>query len=236
MTELTQIKNDTRRGVARWLMREIMGGLFAGLIVFLAAGRFDLVWGWALVGVYLAWTAGTAAILIPRCPELLVERATRQKSMKSWDTRLMSTIGLLTLVKYLVAGLDLRFGWTTEFPTGLHLAALAVAAAAFALVTWSMAANAFFSLIVRIQEDRQHAVADTGPYRIVRHPGYVGSLIFELASPILLGSLWALVPGVIAAVLFIIRTGLEDRTLHEELPGYPEYAKRTRYRLLPGVW
>jgi protein-S-isoprenylcysteine O-methyltransferase Ste14 len=117
-----------------------------------------------------------------------------------------------------------------------HWVALVIAAATFALVTWSMAANAFFSMIVRIQDDRKHAVADTGPYRFVRHPGYVGSIVFELASPILLGSLWALIPGVIAALLFLTRTALEDRTLHEELTGYPEYAQRTRYRLVPGVW
>ena len=236
MTEKVENKNDTKKGVTRWLIREIMGGLFAGLIVFLAAGRIDLVWGWALVGVYLAWTATTAVVLIPRCPELLVERATRQKSVKSWDARLMSVIGLLTVVKYVVAGLDLRYAWTAGLPLATHWAALMIGLAAFALLTWSMAANAFFSMIVRIQDDRQHAVADTGPYRIIRHPGYVGSIIFELASPILLGSLWALIPGVIAALLFIIRTSMEDRTLHEELPGYVEFARRTRYRLLPGVW
>ena len=236
MTEKVENKNDTKKGVTRWLIREIMGGLFAGLIVFLAAGRIDLVWGWALVGVYLAWTATTAVVLIPRCPELLVERATRQKSVKSWDARLMSVIGLLAVVKYVVAGLDLRYAWTAGLPLATHWAALMIGLAAFALLTWSMAANAFFSMIVRIQDDRQHAVADTGPYRIIRHPGYVGSIIFELASPILLGSLWALIPGVIAALLFIIRTSMEDRTLHEELPGYVEFARRTRYRLLPGVW
>ena len=180
MTEKVENKNDTKKGVTRWLIREIMGGLFAGLIVFLAAGRIDLVWGWALVGVYLAWTAATAVVLIPRCPELLVERATRQKSMKSWDARLMSVIGLLTVVKYVVAGLDLRYAWTAGLPLATHWAALMIGLAAFALLTWSMAANAFFSMIVRIQDDRQHAVADTGPYRIIRHPGYVGKPFYRV--------------------------------------------------------
>lgn len=229
-------EKDTRKGVTRWLIREILGGLSSGLIVFIAAGRYNLIWGWALMGVYLLWTAATAVVLIPRCPELLVERATRSKSMKSWDARLMSLIGLLTLAKYVLAGLDLRFTWTASIPLAAHLGALLIAASSFALVTWSMAANAFFSMIVRIQDDRQHAVADKGPYRFVRHPGYVGALIFELASPILLGSLWALIPGAVAALLFILRTALEDRTLHDELPGYTEFAQRTRYRLLPGVW
>ena len=99
-----------------------------------------------------------------------------------------------------------------------------------------MAANAFFSAVVRIQDDRGHAVASGGPYRFVRHPGYSGSLAFELATPIMLGSLWALIPSGLNALLIVVRTALEDRTLNEELDGYREYAGQVRYRLLPGVW
>ena len=121
-------------------------------------------------------------------------------------------------------------------PPAIQIAALVIAALGYALGTWSMAANAFFSTVVRVQEDRDHAVATAGPYHYVRHPGYAGSFAFELATPILLGSLWALVPGGLAALLLVIRTALEDRTLHNELDGYEAYAKRVRYRLLPGLW
>jgi protein-S-isoprenylcysteine O-methyltransferase Ste14 len=99
-----------------------------------------------------------------------------------------------------------------------------------------MTANAYFSKIVRIQNDRGHMVATGGPYRYVRHPGYTGTVLFELTTPIMLGSLWALIPGGLAAILMIVRTALEDKTLRRELEGYKDYAKQTRYRLLPGVW
>jgi len=104
------------------------------------------------------------------------------------------------------------------------------------VLVWAMAANKFFSATVRIQEERGHTVATGGPYRYVRHPGYVGWLMLTLATPVVLGSRWALVPAGITVILTILRTALEDRTLHSELEGYREYAERVRYRLLPGIW
>ncbi len=104
------------------------------------------------------------------------------------------------------------------------------------MVEWATGSNAFFSLTVRIQKERGQAVVEGGPYRFVRHPSYVGGILFELAAPIMLGSWWALIPGGLDAVLFVIRTALEDKTLQAELDGYPAYTERTRYRLVPGVW
>jgi len=89
---------------------------------------------------------------------------------------------------------------------------------------------------VRIQTERGHTVVSGGPYRFVRHPAYLGVILLVLSSPIMLGSSWALIPGVICAVLMIVRTALEDKTLQAELPGYVDYTQQTRYRLLPGVW
>lgn len=229
-------KPDTTRGVIRWLIREILGVLFVAATLFIPAGRLDWVMGWALVGIYALWVTANALILIPRCPELLAERAARRKGVKTWDTVILGIIGLTTIAKYVIAGLDLRFGWTAPMPPAVQIAALVIAALGYALVTWAMAANAFFSTVVRIQEERGHAVATGGPYRYVRHPGYTGSIAFELATPIMLGSAWALIPGGLAALLSIVRTTLEDGTLHDELDGYSEYAKRVRYRLVPGVW
>jgi protein-S-isoprenylcysteine O-methyltransferase Ste14 len=198
--------------------------------------RADWAMGWALVGIYAAWVTANALILIPRCPELLAERAARRKDTKTWDMLILSIIGLTTIAKYVLAGLDLRFGWTAPMPAAFQIAALVIAVLGYGLLTWSMAANAFFSTVVRIQEDRGHAVATSGPYRYMRHPGYSGSIAFELATPIMLGSLWALIPGALAALLTGVRTALEDRTLHDELDGYQDYAERVRYRLLPGIW
>ncbi|TEU13280.1 MAG: isoprenylcysteine carboxylmethyltransferase family protein [Anaerolineales bacterium] len=227
---------EVRRGVMRWLRREVIGVLFVAATLFIPAGRWNWVWGWALVGIYAVWVSANALILIPRSPELLAERAQRKKGIKDWDAVLMSIIGILTLCKHIVAGLDVRYGWTVGIPLWLQIVTLVIAVLGYALGTWAMAVNAFFSQIVRIQDDRGHTVVTGGPYQFVRHPGYVGVIAFELATPIMLGSLWALIAGVLAALLFVVRTALEDRTLQKELEGYTEYVQRTRYRLLPGVW
>ncbi len=217
-----------------------MGVVMVAVILFASAWRLDWAMGWALVGVYAAWVGANAVLLIPTSPDLLIERVTRAKDAKAWDTALLGVVGLVTLAKYILAGLDVRRGWTARawpgMPLALQIVALVVAALGYALGTWAMTANAFFSKVVRIQEDRQHAVATGGPYRCVRHPGYSGTIAFELATPFMLGSLWALIPGVLVVLLTIVRTALEDRTLQEELEGYPAYARRVRYRLLPGVW
>lgn len=231
---------ETRRVVIRWLVREIIGGsVFVGLALFIPAGTLNWPMGWALIGVYLTWTAATALLIIPRCPELLIERMSRPKNTKRWDMALMSVIGLLTLVRYIVAGLDFRNGWTFDLwsvPVALQIAGLVIAVLAYALTTWAMTVNAYFSKIVRIQDDRGHSVATDGPYQVVRHPGYLGTLAFELGTSIMLGSLWALILGAVSAVLFVVRTALEDKTLREELAGYEAYAEQVRYRLIPGVW
>ena len=227
---------ELKRGVARWLTREVIGVLFVAATLFIPAGRWNWVWGWALVGIYAVWVSANALILIPRSPELLAERAQRKKGIKDWDAVLMSIVGVVTLCKHIVAGLDVRYGWTVGIPLWLQIVTLAIAVLGYALGTWAMAVNAFFSQIVRIQDDRGHAVVTGGPYQFVRHPGYVGVIAFELATPIMLGSLWALIAGVLGALLVVIRTALEDRTLQKELEGYTEYTQQTRYRLLPGVW
>ena len=229
-------KPDQSRGVVRSLIREAMGVVFVAVTLFLPAGTLNWAMGWALVGLYAVWVAAMALILIPKSPELLIERATRKKGDKTWDTVILSIVGLTTIAKYILAGFDVRLGWTAQMPLTLQIAALVIAALGYALVTWAMAANVFFSKVVRIQDDRGHAVATGGPYRYVRHPGYIGTIAFELATPIMLSSLWALIPGGLAALLFVVRTALEDRTLQEELDGYRDYAGQVRYRLLPGIW
>jgi protein-S-isoprenylcysteine O-methyltransferase Ste14 len=228
--------SDVARGVVRWLIRESVGVVFVAATLFLAAGRLDWAMGWALVGLYAVWVGANALLLIPRNPELLAERAVRRRGDHVWDTVLLGLFGLSTLAKLVVAGLDERFGWTPPLPPTLQGAALVVVFLGYALTTWSMVANAFFSTVVRIQQERGHRVATGGPYRYVRHPGYVGTMLFELATPLMLGSLWALIPGGLVVPLLTIRTALEDRALQEKLSGYREYAGRVRSRLIPGVW
>ncbi|MBA7609551.1 MAG: isoprenylcysteine carboxylmethyltransferase family protein [Calditrichaeota bacterium] len=222
--------------IVRWLVRETLGVIMVGVVLFLAAGTTDWPMGWALVGVYLVWVCANAMVLIPHSPQLIAERLGPRKGAKTWDTAIMSVVGLVTIGRLVVAGLDMRFGWTVGITFPIQIIALVVAVLGYALGVWAMAVNAFFSQIVRIQDERGHIVVTDGPYRFVRHPGYVGVILFELAVPVMLGSLWALAVGGLIAVLIVIRTALEDRTLQAELEGYPDYAQRVRYRLVPAVW
>jgi protein-S-isoprenylcysteine O-methyltransferase Ste14 len=232
----SQLDAQTRRGVARWLVRESMGVVMVAVTLFWPAGTLNWIWGWALVLIYAVWTIANGLILYSRSPDLLAERATRRTGGKKWDMMILSVVGLLTVGKHVLAGLDFRFGWSTGFPIAVQAAALVVAALGYALGTWAMAVNAFFSLVVRIQDDRGHTVVSSGPYSYVRHPGYLGTVVFELVTPLMLGSWWALIPGGLGALLMVVRTAFEDRDLQAELAGYAEYARKVRYRLLPGVW
>jgi protein-S-isoprenylcysteine O-methyltransferase Ste14 len=227
---------DVTRIILRWSIRETMGVVMVALFLFLSAGRWDWFMGWALVGIVALWVVATGLVVIPHYPELLAERLGPRKGGKTWDTAIMGIVGLSTIARYIVAGLDMRFGWTRGMPFVLQVIGLVITTLGYALVVWATGSNAFFSMVVRIQKERGHAVATGGPYQFVRHPSYVGTILFELATPIMLGSWWALIPGGLDAILFVIRTALEDRTLQAELDGYRDYAARVHYRLLPGVW
>ncbi len=215
----------------------VLGIVLSGAILFGASGRLDWLWAWVYLGICVAIVLVNAAILLPAHRDVVAERAGAGEGAKTWDkwlgggaTFVSSVVGLL------VAGLDARFAWTAPLPLRTHLIGAGGLVAGYALFTWAMTANRYFSTIVRIQTDRGHTVVDTGPYRAVRHPGYVGWTVTALAVPILLGSAWAIVPAVLGCVLMVVRTALEDLTLRRELPGYTDYARRVRYRLVPGVW
>jgi protein-S-isoprenylcysteine O-methyltransferase Ste14 len=136
----------------------------------------------------------------------------------------------------IVAGLDHRHGWTTPFPTWTNVVGLLLCAFGYWFATWALVENRFFTSTVRIQTERGHEVCDSGPYRFVRHPGYSGILLGMAGTALALDSLWAFVAAGFALVVSVVRTVLEDRTLIDELPGYRDYARSVRYRLLPGLW
>jgi protein-S-isoprenylcysteine O-methyltransferase Ste14 len=192
--------------------------------------------GWAMVIVMAGWVMATALVVIPHYPELLAERLGPKKGAKTWDTILLSLYGVAMMILWIVAGLDLRYSWSSGIGPVAQIIAMLLVIAGHTLVVWATGVNAFFSQVVRIQTERGHTVVDAGPYQRVRHPAYAGAILLVLSAPIMLGSWWTLIPGVLCAILMIVRTSLEDKTLLAELPGYKEYAQRTRYRLLPGVW
>ena len=221
------------------LKRGLQIGLMLGIqCVALFASAGTLVWGWAWVYfvIYLAGIAVTGALLWRLNPGLIAERAST-KGAKGWDLIVGSVWALVYMVGLLVvAGLDRRLGWSGTLAAWIHLVGAAGFSAGLALFLWAMLSNARFATVVRVGALGEHAVCQSGPYRTVRHPGYTGAILQGLALPFLLGSWWALIPGVLATGLMALRTFLEDRTLHAELPGYQEYAERVRFRLLSGVW
>jgi protein-S-isoprenylcysteine O-methyltransferase Ste14 len=190
------------------------------------------------LAVVAAFLAAHPLILLPINPELLAERekGILDKGVTAWDKWIAALAGGAMIGSWVIAGLDARFGWTAPIPLAYHLAGLLAMILGYGLFLWAMASNAFFAEGVRIQEERGHAVASTGPYRYVRHPGYVGAILSQLATPLLVGSPWAAPASLASAVLYVVRTAMEDKTLLQELPGYREYAQQTRYRLVPGIW
>lgn len=222
--------------IVRYAIRETMGIAIMGVALFWSAGRIDWWPAWASIAVMLAWIIATAIIIFRSNPELLAERLGPRKGAKPWDTAIMSVLGLTQLARYIIAGLDQRNGWTGGFPLAAQISALTVCLLSYALVVWATASNTFFSQIVRIQSERGHAVATGGPYHYVRHPAYVGAILFELAVPVLLASWLALIASALSVALLILRTALEDRTLRRELDRYDDYARQVRHRLLPAIW
>jgi protein-S-isoprenylcysteine O-methyltransferase Ste14 len=220
-----------------YLTREVLSVAGMGVALFWSAGRLDWWQAWAALAVMTLWTAAIAVIVLRYNPDLLAERLGPRQGEKRWDAALVALMGLVTLVRYILAGLDQRYGWTGGMPVGAQILALALCVLGNdVLFIWAMAANTFFSRITRIQSERGHAVVTSGPYRYVRHPGYAGAILYELAVGILLTSWPAMIAGGVGALLLILRTTLEDRTLQAELTGYADYVRRVRYRLLPGVW
>lgn len=225
-----------KKPVALYFLDQILGITGMSVALFWSAGRIDWWPAWAAIAVWLSWYAVMDSLIFRFNPDLMAERLSPPKGAKAWDRAIMSTVRLTQLARYILAGLDQRHGWTGDFPLAAQITGLAMCVLSYALFEWAMTSNAFFSQIVRIQSDRGHAVATDGPYRYVRHPGYVGLIVFELAISTLLASWWAILAGGLCALLFILRTALEDDTLQAELPGYGDYARQVRYRLLPGIW
>jgi len=199
-------------------------------------------WNW-----WEAWVYGLLSILsfiasrllvARQHPDLIAERAryVQHKDAQPWDKRLAPLMGLAGILVLLIAGLDELMGWSPSFSAPVKILALVLMLAGYALSSYALIENRFFSGMVRLQTDRGQTVVSSGPYRWMRHPGYAGALLVYLVTPLFLDSALAYLPVLLTMGFYVLRTSLEDRFLQEELDGYREYAKRVRYRLLPGVW
>jgi protein-S-isoprenylcysteine O-methyltransferase Ste14 len=169
--------------------------------------------------------------------DLIKERRKPGPGVKTWDRWLVQIIKLLMVGTFVVGALDTgKEMWSPPLPIWLYVIAYVVFTVATIIPVWATAVNNFFSSHVRIQKDRGHVVVNKGPYAYIRHPGYAGMILAGPASALILGSVWALIPGLLQIPILIIRTALEDKTLRNELSGYAAYAEKVRYRLIPGVW
>jgi protein-S-isoprenylcysteine O-methyltransferase Ste14 len=204
--------------------------------IFLFAGRISYWQGWVFGAFYLGLVV-TMSVLFVDKRDLIRERLKPGPGTKWWD-RIFFAFYLPTAVGIIVVGaLDGgRFGWTGPLPMALYIVSYAVLVLSCWGFLWAMCTNKFFSRAVRIQTERGHYVVQDGPYRFVRHPGYLAGIFMLISMPVALGSVWGLIPAGAAVVLIIVRTYLEDRTLKKELAGYAEYAQRVKFRLLPHIW
>lgn len=219
--------------MARYLLGIVVFALVFAAALFGSAGRIDWPLAWCYWGL---WVLAQIPLLLLADRNLLADRATDREG-KSWDRALAPLVAFLgPICIWVVSGLDDRLEWSPVFPVALQFVGLLVTAGGTALGVWAVVSNKFFYANVCVRKSEGHHVITSGAYRLVRHPGYLGALLFDLATPIALGSLWAFAPAVATAILLVVRTAWEDRTLHEELDGYAAYSQRTRYRLVPGVW
>jgi protein-S-isoprenylcysteine O-methyltransferase Ste14 len=230
------LDKDSKVFGARFILLTFVGFLLVGAIIFLPAGRFDWTPGWTYLALTtLGWVA-MMVLMVRRNPDLLRRRMYAGEGTKRWDRVILGLFRIFSLAIFVVAGLDaVRFGWSS-MSRGFWFIGFLFHCLGYAVATWSMLENPHFEGTVRIQHDRAHRVIDSGPYSIVRHPGYVGFFLIFAAIPFLLGSWWAFVPAGLIIVTMLFRTWLEDRALVKELGGYEEYAVRVRYRLVPGIW
>ncbi len=202
---------------------------------FLFAGRADLPLAWLFFGLYFVSLLFNMLVFLKYNPEVVEARSEILKGeMKWWDKVYAVLYILLMLAIPAVCGLDVRLG--SSLSIGYYLAGVLLFILGWSFTSWALVVNKFFEGTVRIQKERGHKVITTGPYAIVRHPGYAGMILFYLAMPFGLGSLYGLVPVFLLACAFIFRTHFEDKMLRKELEGYEEYAKKVRYRLVPGIW
>jgi len=222
--------------ISKRILQIIFQIIMIAAILFISSGRLDWEMAWAYLGIFVVGVCVNMIIIIRRNPELIEERSQIKADTKKWDFYLAGFFGLLSGMALLVSGLDIRFGWTEQIPFILQFTAAVLVVLGSCLGSWAIISNPFFASTVRIQFERDHRVVSEGPYQYIRHPGYAGWILLGIALPVMLGSFWALVPSGLAVLILIIRTGLEDRTLRRELPGYGKYSQNTRFRLVPYVW
>jgi protein-S-isoprenylcysteine O-methyltransferase Ste14 len=214
----------------------VLGAALLGALIFVPAGRLDWGAGWVCLSLMVIGFSAVTAHVLRRTPSLLGRRARPGAGTPAWDYVLVSAFQLGFAAILIAGGLDGgRHHWA-PLPAWLQASGVLLLAASLGVLGWAMGENPHFEATVRIQAELGHRVITTGPYRVMRHPGYAAGIALLLGMALTLGSGVALVAAVLTALALVVRTALEDRFLMSRLPGYREFAQRTRYRLVPGVW
>lgn len=225
-----------RFGIRSIIVQSI--SLIIGLVVlFVSAGTLAWINAWTYAGlVSIYWVVSIVVLAIVN-PEMLNARGSVVKQgTKGFDKVWVAIYPILTFGNLVIMGFDaVRFQWSF-MPFWLTLVGIFMFIVVSTLALWAMAVNKFFEWTARIQDDRQQYVCTSGPYKIMRHPGYAGLIGSILAYPFILGSWWGFVLSGILAILIVIRTAQEDSMLKNELRGYREYANQVKYRLIPLIW
>lgn len=228
--------STSNRAILRYFLQIGIFVLLFAASLFFSAGRTDWVMGWVFIAIVVASQLSIALILLTRNPELIGERAER-KGKRDLDRILAGVMALFGPISMcIVAGLNIRLGWLPQIPFILQMTGIVLAVLGSMLTAWAMASNKFFYGVLRIAQEKGHTVCASGPYQYVRHPGYLGAILFDLATPLILNSAWAFIPAILTVCAIVVRTSLEDRALQKGLGGYQNYAQQVRYRLLPAVW
>ncbi len=224
------------KAAARRAAQVLVGLLLLIAVFFISAGRTDLPRAWFFFGLYFVSLFLNMVIFLKFNPEIIRARSEIRGEMKWWDKIFAVFYTVFILTMFIICGLDVgRFNISS---TGMEFFAVGIIifAVGWVFVAWSMVENKFFETTVRIQNEKDQRVVSTGPYAIVRHPGYVGMILFYGCAPLIIGSFYGLIPALLLAFAFIFRTHFEDKTLYEKLPGYKEYTRKVRYRLFPFIW
>lgn len=227
---------NVNRAIPRYFLRIGIFILLYAVTLFVSAGSIDWTMAWIFITIVAASQISVAVILMISNPELMEERA-ESKGERDLDRILAGVMAVFGPVSMcIVAGLNMRFGWLPRIPFVIQIAGIVLAVLGSLVTAWAMASNKFFYGVLRIAQEKGHTVCTSGPYQYVRHPGYLGAILFDPATPLILNSVWALIPAVLTIYAIIVRTVHEDKALKKGLDGYQDYTQQVRYRLLPGVW
>ena len=214
------------------ILKFLLGFVLVGVLIFLPAGTFSFVNGWIFMGILFVPMFVAGLVMMFRNPELLKKRLNAKEKEKEQNL-VVKLSGLMFLAGFVVAGLNIRFGWYS-LPKGVVIGASIVFLVAYIMYAEVLRENTYLSRTIEVQENQK--VIDTGLYGIVRHPMYSATLLLFLSMPLVLGSIYSFCIFLAYPLIIAKRIKNEEELLEKELKGYSEYKKKVKYRLLPFIW